>query len=150
FRDVFKKISDGDVGYGVVPIENTLAGSIYENYDLLTEYSLKITGEVLLRIEHALMVHPAQKNLKLDSITEVFSHQKALEQCGTFLRKHSFMRNNSHSDTATAAKHIATNGSDKPWAAIAHPGNAALQGLHILKNNIEDDSLNYTRFIVVS
>lgn len=150
FRDVFKKIANGEVKYGVVPIENTLAGSIYENYDLLTEYTLKIVGEVSLRIEHALMVHPDQKNIALDGIVEVFSHQKAIEQCGMFLRKHPSLHCTAFSDTATAARHVAVNGDGKPWAAIAHPGNAELYDLSILEKNIEDDSQNYTRFLVVS
>ena len=150
FRDVFKKIADGEVGHGVVPIQNTLAGSIYENYDLLTEYSLKVTGEVLLRIEHALMVHPSQKDIAVDDITEVFSHQKAIEQCGVFLRNHPSLHYTAFSDTATAAKHVASNGNGRSWAAIAHPDNARLQNLYILNENIEDNSQNYTRFLVVS
>jgi len=150
FRDVFESVRDGKTAYGVVPIENTLAGSIYENYDLLTECGLSLVGEVSLRIEHALLVNHSFPSASADDVTEVYSHQKALEQCDKFLRAHPSMHLNPYDDTATAAKFIAEHAEDKPWAAIAHPGNADLWQLRILAKNIEDNDKNFTRFFVVA
>ena len=150
FHDVFAHVANGTCLYGVIPIENTLAGSIYENYDLLSKHSLNVIGEILLRIEHSLLVHPSQSGLDISKITNVFSHQKALEQCDNFLNSHPSIVRVPHGDTASAASHIAMNGADKPWAAIAHPNNATLKGLSIMKSNIEDDPSNHTRFLIVS
>lgn len=150
FRDVFTEVAENKSKYGVIPIENTLAGSIYENYDLLSEYSLTIVGEVSLRIEHALIVHASQRDIDMTQIKKVFSHQKALEQCNIFLSKYPNMDRIAYGDTASSAKHIASSGANEPWAAIAHPANAAHKDLTVIKNNIEDDPSNHTRFLVIS
>lgn len=150
FRDVFESVRDEIATYGVIPIENTLAGSIYENYDLLTECGLSIVGEVSLRIEHALLVNRSYPSVSANDVTEVYSHQKALEQCDRYLRSHPSMHPNPYDDTATAAKFIAEHADSEPWAAIAHPGNAKLWKLRILAKNIEDNDKNFTRFFVVA
>src|SRR5438105_2045268 len=87
FREVFEKIHTGEADYAVVPIENSLVGSIYENYDLLFQYNMKIIGERFTRIEHCLL---AVGNINL--ITTVYSHPKALEQCTDFFLKNPSMK----------------------------------------------------------
>lgn len=150
FRDVFTSIKENRTTFGVIPIENTLAGSIYENYDLLTEYGLSIVGEVSLHIEHALLVNHSYKDKPIDSLTDVYSHPKALEQCEQFILSHPQITPHPYDDTATAAKFIAENAQDKPWAAIAHPGNAKLWGLHIAASHLEDNAKNFTRFFIIA
>lgn len=150
FGEVFRRVVDGSATYGVVPIENSLAGSIYDNYDNLAQYDVKIIGETSLRIEHALMVHPDFAGQSPADISEVYSHQKALEQCGVFLDAHPGARRIAYNDTAASAKLIAEKGADTTWAAIAHPDNAALYGLTILQHNIEDNPHNHTRFVVIA
>lgn len=148
FRKVFEQVRDGLCDYGVIPIENTLAGSIYENYDFMREFNLVIVGEVKLRIEHALMVNTVRKSPDIDSLKTVYSHQKAIEQCSFFLDSHPTIVAKTIDDTATAAKYVADAG-DATIAAISHPNNAKIYGLRILQNNIENNNMNYTRFLVV-
>ncbi len=152
FSEIFEAVADGEVNYGVIPIENTLAGSIYENYDLLDKHNLVITGETYVKIEHCLLVpkdSPAAKTGDVDKIKRVYSHPKALEQCSVFLGQYPNIERMAYGDSATAARYVSGAGDDE-IAAISASVNAETYGLKVLKSNIQDDGINYTRFLVIS
>jgi len=145
FRDVVKiasnrKESDG----GVMAIENSIAGSILPNYNLLQKSNLKVTGEVYLHIKQNLLVNPG---VKLDDVREVHSHTMALQQCYDFLDKYKWKLVETD-DTALSAKHIHQHKS-KQIAAIASKLAAELFDLHIIAPNIHTLKNNYTRFLVL-
>ncbi len=145
FRDVVKiasnrKESDG----GVMAIENSIAGSILPNYNLLQKSNLKVTGEVYLHIKQNLLVNPG---VKLDDVREVHSHTMALQQCYDFLDKHKWKLVETD-DTALSAKHIHQHKS-KHIAAIASKLAAELFDLNIIAPNIHTLKNNYTRFLVL-
>ncbi len=152
FREVFELVDKEKADYGIVPIENSLAGSIYENYDLLYKYNLSITAEHYTRIQHCLA---ATRNglidtrQRLNRIQKVMSHPKALEQCAQFFINHPWMEAVIHRDTARAAAEVAKQ-QDLGLAAICSSEAATLYGLDIIVSGIEDDQENYTRFIVIS
>jgi prephenate dehydratase len=146
FNDAFENISTGKADFGMIPIENSLIGSIYENYDLLNSYDLKIVGEHFTRIEHCLMTLPGNS---MEQIKKVLSHPKALEQCKGFFQKHPHIEAIVHEDTAAAAAEIAAF-KHSEYGAIASASAAEIYGLQILKRGIEDDSSNYTRFVTVT
>lgn len=145
FRDVVriassKKESDG----GVMAIENSIAGSILANYNLLQKSNLTIIGEIYLQIRQNLMVYPG---VKLDDIREVHSHTMALQQCYDFLDKHKWKLVETE-DTALSAKHIHQHKS-RHIAAIASKLAAELYGLDIVGPNIHTLKNNYTRFLIL-
>lgn len=146
FEQVFQAVKDGKVSYGVVPIENSLAGSIHQNYDNLGMFHHKIVGEVFLRIEHVLLCN---KNTQLKNIREVISHPQALSQCSEFFQGKRNVNPIAYYDTAGAAKNVAENSRDD-LGCIASIHAAKLYGLKILKRNLENYSENFTRFLVVS
>ena len=146
FRQVFKEVKDGRSEFGVIPLENSLAGSIHENYDLLLEYDVRIIGEITLRIVHALIGHP---ETKLEDIRRVISHPQALEQCRDFLESQQDWELVAARDTATAVKRIKEE--NKPGdVAIAAREAADLYELAVLKEGIETNARNYTRFVVIA
>ena len=147
FRDVFDSVLTGEASFGVLPIENSLAGSIHENYDLLLQYrDVKIVGEQKIRIVHNLI---GTTGSDVSSITRVYSHPQGLAQCATFLDRFPNIERMPHYDTAGAVAHIAE--SNRPeWAAIASAEAAALYDLPILNAGIETNPLNYTRFFVIA
>jgi chorismate mutase/prephenate dehydratase len=151
FRDIFRMVEAGDVDYGLIPVENSLAGSVYDNYDLLYEHEVTVVGEHFLKVElHLLATHssmPTEKRLK--SLKKVVSHYKALEQCDAFLREHPAMKAEAISDTAGSAKFVADQ-ADPLMAAIASETCAQLYGLDILTRDIQDNKHNYTRFLVIA
>lgn len=152
FTDIFSLVASGKAAFGILPIENSLAGSIHENFDNLTRSDTKIVGEHLVRIEHALVaLHVASQSAqaRLGNITKVISHQKALEQCLNFFSDHPWMERAVFGDTAGAARHVASSG-DTSLAAIASREAASLYGLEVLRHSIEDDPKNYTRFVVIA
>ena len=147
FDEVFEKIQDQSVDYGVVPIENSLHGSVHANYDLLLDHSLSIIAEGYLRIEHHLM---AISGTELGSLEKVYSHGQALGQCQKFLKeKLPQAERLSNYDTAGSARRVAELG-DKKVAAIASERAAQEYGLEILSRNIESHHQNYTRFLALS
>lgn len=146
FEEVFGAVEAGRARYGVIPIENSLVGSIHRNYDLLLERSLTIVGETQLRIVHCLT---APKGLRLGSIRRVYSHPVALEQCRRFLEKHPKMEPVPYYDTAGAARMVAEE-QPEGGAAIAGPFAAELYGLKVLKAGIEDEKSNHTRFLLLA
>lgn len=145
FRDVVKiaankKESDG----GVMAIENSIAGSILPNYNLLQKSNLRITGEVYLQIKQNLLVNPG---VKLEDIREVHSHHMALQQCLGYLDQHHWKLVETE-DTALSAKHVHQKKS-KHIAAIASKLAAELFGLEVIAPNIHTMKNNYTRFLIL-
>ena len=146
FRDVFLAVESASVRYGVIPIENSLAGSIHQNYDLLMSHRLHIVGETHLRIEHVLMVHPSCTRGRVRSVR---SHPQALAQCSRFFRRNKRITPVPYFDTAGAALSLRDE-QPRDTAAIASAHAAKLYGLRILRRNLEDRPSNFTRFLVLS
>jgi prephenate dehydratase len=145
FRAVFEAVASGRVEGGVVPVENSLAGSVTDNVDLLLEFSLPIAGELSLRIRHCLL---APAGAVLAEIERAFSHPQALAQCAGFLRQRGITPI-ADTDTASSAKRISEQAPPRT-AAIASRAAASLYGLTVLQEGIEDSPNNYTRFISLS
>jgi 3-deoxy-7-phosphoheptulonate synthase len=146
FREIFQSVVDGTVDFGMVPIENTLAGSVYQNYDNLTDFNdVEIVGAVRLRIQHALL---GMKGAKIDDIKTIYSHPQALTQCSKFISSLDNCNLVESVSTATAAQMVSSL-NNKSNAAIASEINADYYKLEILQNDIEDDPENFTRFIVI-
>jgi prephenate dehydratase len=146
FKGVFHFASASGSRYGVIPIENSLFGSVHENYDLLLSHKLHIVGEVKLRIQLHLMVLPG---VPLRQVRAVYSHPQALGQCEQFLRKLNGVEVVAHYDTAGSAKMIREH-KRKDAAAIASAEAARVYRLRILRRNVESNHHNYTRFLVLS
>jgi prephenate dehydratase len=146
FRDVFNDVKKGMSDFGIVPVENSLFGSVNQNYDLLLEFPLFIVGELKLRIKMNLMALPGTT---LRSVHHVYSHPQGLGQSDKFLRTLKNVSTHPFYDTAGAAKMIAEK-QMRNAAAIASEQAASHYGLTILKKNIETDHRNFTRFLVVS
>lgn len=147
FQKVFDSVLNGEISYGILPIENSLAGSIHDNYDLLLRYpDITITGEQTIRIEHSLLILP---EASLDDITTVYSHPQGLAQCRQYLDSHPNWEQVPFYDTAGSAAFIADEKKSE-WAAIAGSAAAAAYGLKVAKEGIETNPRNYTRFLVIS
>ena len=146
FEEVFASMHQDPTVIGLLAIENTIAGSLLHNYELLRDSGTSIVGEHKLHISHCICCLPDDD---WDTISEVHSHPVALMQCRQFLAKHPTMRNVEAEDTAGSAKMIAEEGR-RGWAAICHAEAARLYGLKVLENHIEDNKHNFTRFLVVS
>jgi prephenate dehydratase len=146
FEDVFTAVESGRASHGIIPIENSLAGSIHQNYDLLLSHGLPIVGETRLRIEHALV---APHGATMRQIRTVRSHPQALAQCSEFFRARRAIKPMPYFDTAGAAASLAE---EKPsdTAAIASAYAARLYRLAILRRNVENAENNVTRFLVLS
>ena len=144
FQQVIKIASSADSSGGVMAIENSIAGSILANYNLLQRSSLTITGEIYLQIDQNLLVN---KGVRLEDIREVHSHPMALQQCFEFLEKHTWKLVEKE-DTALSAKHIHQHKS-KHIAAIASTLAAELFDLKIISPNIHTMKNNYTRFLIL-
>ena len=143
--DVFKAVEQDEVQFGIVPVENSLEGSISRSYDLLLESSLKVCGEIELRVSHCLIANP---EARLDLIKRAYSHPQALAQCKTFL-KHLGCELIPTNDTAGSVKMIKekeiTDG-----GAIASARAAEIYAMKIIASEIEDNPNNYTRFFILS
>ncbi len=146
FADIFKSVAEGEARYCLAPIENTLAGSVYENYDLLLENDLHIVGEVNLRIVHNLI---AFAGTTTGNLRQVYSHPVALAQCGKFFKRHPKVEKIPFYDTAGSVKMLAER-KVVSAAAIASRVAAGIYGGRILKSHLEDHSENYTRFLLLS
>jgi prephenate dehydratase len=145
FKSIFESVKSGEVDFGVVPLENSLTGSIHENYDLLLEYDLRIVGEITLRIIHHLIGRP---DAGLNTIKRVLSPPMAFQQCRQFLERHASWVLVPVKDTAGAVKEISesTNPAD---AAIASKEAAEIHGMEVIEEGIETNPRNYTRFVVI-
>ncbi len=151
FQQVFEMVYRDEADCGVLPIENSLVGSIYENYDWLNQYNLKMIAEEYVRIEHCLLTIKAidYEEDFLKGIRQVWSHPKAIEQCSLFFRNYPWIEPVLTGDTAQAAYEIASRG-DSSLAALASREAAEIYGLSLCKQGLEDDPANYTRFVMVA
>ncbi|MEX0684582.1 MAG: prephenate dehydratase domain-containing protein [Balneolales bacterium] len=145
FRDIFEDVSIGKADFGLLAIENSIAGSLTYNYDLLGEFNSTIVGETYLRISHQLIALPG---VTLEGLKEVWSHPMAIQQSRSFLRTLP-VRIIEHEDTAGAVVSIKED-HRRDVAAIASSVAAEIHGMEILKRNIETDPNNYTRFLLIS
>ncbi len=145
FEAVFKAVDSGLCRYGILPLENSTAGSVSMVYDLMSRYNFYIVRSVRCRVNHELL----SKATSLSEIKEIWSHEQAIEQCSQFLSEHKDIKVVPFKNTAAAAKEIAESGR-KDVAVIASPDCAALYGLNIIKRNIRDNASNDTRFICIS
>lgn len=143
--DVFRVLTERSVDAAVIPIENSLAGSVLEHFDLLLQHDVKVVQESLLRIRHNLI---AVSGSTMEHIDRVYSHPVALAQCRRFLADHPRMRALAFYDTAGSVKHIVES-SESHAAAIASEAAAHYYGAEILQADIEDNPENYTRFFLV-
>ncbi|MFP4362673.1 MAG: 3-deoxy-7-phosphoheptulonate synthase [Spirochaetia bacterium] len=147
FKDVFETVLAGDADFGIVPIENSLAGSIHENYDLLLQYpDIHIVGEQKIRIEHCLIGLP---EAEIAQIGKVFSHPQGLAQCADFLEEHPSWQRVPFYDTAGSVAHIAAENTSGN-AAIASRVAAEAYNMQILKEGIETNPRNYTKFFIIA
>ena len=147
FDGVFSSIRDGLCRYGILPLENSTAGSVNMVYDLMMRYSFKITRSVRIKIDHDLLVKPG---VKKDDVREIFSHEQAIQQCAEYLKR---LGNNvkvtAVTNTAEAAKMVAE--SDRnDVAALASHSCCELYGLKCVESSVQDKSNNFTRFICIS
>lgn len=146
FEKVFEAVEKGVCKFGMLPIENSLAGSIHRNYDLLLQHQLPIIGEYHLRVKHCLIALPG---VKKEDLRKIISHPQALAQCDGYLKLFSSVEVEPTYDTAGSVKLIQENG----WrtiAAIASVRAAEVHQMSILERGIEDNAENFTRFIVIS
>ncbi len=146
FDDVFEAVAAGRTDYGVLPIENSLAGSIHQNYDLLLRHQLHIVGEHFLRVNLCLIGFPGAKK---EDIRHVLSHPQPLGQSAGYLRKMRGVTTEPVYDTAGSVKLLKASG-ERTAAAIASRRAAEIYGMEILEANIEDNPENYTRFLVIA
>ncbi len=145
FEEVYQQIQSDPTVIGMTAIENTIAGSLLHNYELLRDSGTTVVGEHKLHIKHCLCCLPEDD---WDTIEEIHSHPVALMQCREFLAKHSQMRAVETEDTAGAAENIKAK-SLRGCAAICHASAAELYGMKVLEDSIEDNKHNFTRFLVV-
>lgn len=146
FYEIFEDTKSGRADFGIIAIENSIGGSILENFDLLLKYDLKIVGEVYLRIIHNLIALPG---VKIEDVKEVYSHPSALSQCLDFLQKHPQMKKIEASSTDSSVRMLKEKGL-RNAAAIASSLAAEVYQMNILANGIETDKRNYTRFLIIS
>lgn len=146
FKEVFLDVVNNNVDFGIVAIENSIAGSIYENYDHFLKYNVFIIKEIYLRIQQNLITLP---ETNIDDIQEIHSHIMAIRQCEDFLNKYPQWKIVETADTALSVKYIHDTKS-KNIGAIASTLSAELYGMKILQSSIETNKNNYTRFFVIS
>jgi len=144
FEAVFEAVISGACESALIPIENSLAGSIHQNYDLLLRHELHITGEYPLRVQHCLIALPGVEKSR---VRLVMSHPQALGQCAAYLRALGAKPEPVY-DTAGSVKMLRESGA-QDTAAIASRRAAEIYGMHILEEGIEDDPENYTRFFLL-
>jgi 3-deoxy-7-phosphoheptulonate synthase len=146
FREVFEAVENEEATLGIVPLENSLTGSIHENYDLLLEYDLRIVGEVTLRVKHNLIGH---KNARIEDIQRIYSHPQVFQQCREFLERRRDWDLIACKDTATCVDRV-KQGNSIAEAAIASQEAAEIFQMEVLKEGIETNPRNFTRFAVIS
>ncbi len=144
FSDITAALQDGRAAFGMLPVENSLAGTVVPAYDLLMDYDLHIQAEVILRVEHCLMAPPGTA---LADVRRVRSHPQALMQCEATLRRMG-LESVEYYDTAGAARDLAAE-PQPHTAAIASALAAETYGLDILVHHLEDQDFNFTRFFLL-
>lgn len=149
FADVFAAVETRSAARGVIPVENSLAGSIHENYDLLVRHKLRVTGETYVRVEHALMALPGTR---LADVRFVRSHPQALAQCSAFFTANPRVKPVTWYDTAGAARSLseALPAEIEGVAAIASEAAAEIYGLKVLKKKLQNHAVNFTRFLAIA
>ncbi len=145
FEDVFKAVDSGLCRYGVLPVENSTAGTVNKVYDLMKEHKFYIVHSLKLFIRHSIL---APEGVELSDIKEVFSHEQALNQCSEYLASLG-VKVTVCENTAVAAKMVAASGR-KDCASIGSKDSAELYGLNVLKTGVQNTDNNYTRFICIS
>ncbi len=146
FDDVFKAIESGEAEYGVLPIENSTAGSVKKVYELMLSHEFNIVRSARLKIDHNLLV---KKGVKLEDIKEIISHEQAINQCSAFLRALDGVKITVARNTAVASKTVADSDRDD-IAALSSRFCAELYGLENIASSVQDMGNNYTRFICIS
>ncbi|MDY3249705.1 MAG: prephenate dehydratase [Candidatus Choladocola sp.] len=146
WRDAMEAIAEGSADYAVLPIENSSAGIVADNYDLLVNFENYIVGEQIIKCEHALLGLPGTK---LEEIRKVYSHQQALSQCEEYLDQHREWQQIPYDNTARAAKKVAED-KDPSQAAIGSRFAAEYFGLEVLAEHVYYNEANSTRFIIVT
>ncbi len=146
FESIFSAIKNGLCDYGVLPLENSTAGSVNQIYDLMMRYNFSIVRSVRIKIDHNLLVKPGTR---LEDIREIYSHEQALSQCAQFLKAHPEIKATACPNTAVAAQTVAAS-DRKDVAALSSSACASLYGLKTLLSNIQDQGNNSTRFICIS
>ena len=146
FEDVFAAVASGRASRGILPMENSIGGSIHRNYDLLVEHELPIVGEVELPVDHCLLARPGTR---VTDIKTVYSHPQALAQCEEYLRSLGAVEITAVYDTAGGAKMVAERG-EADAAAIASRRAAEVFGLEVLADAVQDYASNLTRFVIIS
>jgi prephenate dehydratase len=146
FDEVFDGVQAGRFELGVVPVENSLAGSIHRNYDLLLQHDLHIVAEHVLRVSHCLIAHPG---VALGEIRRVYSHPQALAQCEQSLAALGDVEVIAAHDTAGSVRLVQERG-ERDAAALASERAAQVYSMAILRHEFEDEKANYTRFVAIS
>ena len=146
FDEVFSAVASKKIDYAVVPIENSLGGSIHQNYDLLQDRPVVILAETFVKVEHCLQGLPGSS---VDDARKVLSHPQALAQCRNFIAEHPQIKAEAAYDTAGSAKIVAAGG-DPAVLAIASRRAAELYGLEILREDLADEEWNITRFFCIA
>ena len=146
FDEAFAAVVAGRTDYAVIPIENSLGGSIHQNYDLLQDQPVVILAETFVKVEHCLQGLPGSS---VTNARKVLSHPQALAQCRNFIAEHPSIKAEAAYDTAGSAKIVAAGG-DPSILAIASRRAAELYGLEILKENLADEEWNITRFFCIA
>ena len=146
FVDLFRSVETGDAHSGIVPIENTLAGSVHENYDLLSAHPLHVVGEAELRIRHCLIAAP---QVTRGEVRRVASHPVALAQCRRFFTRHPELVAVPAYDTAGSVRDLMA-GKMNAEAAIASRLAASTYGATVLEEGLEDNAENFTRFLLIN
>lgn len=146
FKEVMEAVQNGKADFGVLPIENTTTGGITDSYDLLMEYDNYLVGEHVIKIEHALLGVPGAC---VENIRKVYSHSQGLSQCKKFFDEYPDIRPAVSSSTSESAKKVMEAG-DVTLAAIASKRAAGIYGLEVLKECLNTEDVNSTRFIIIT
>lgn len=146
FEDIFRAVESGECDYGVLPIENSTAGSVNRIYDLMKTHTARIVKSARIKIDHNLL---AKKGTKISDITEVFSHEQAISQCASYLSKMQGVKITVCQNTAMAAKAVAES-ARADVAALSSYSCADLYGLSVLDSSVQNMQNNFTRFICIS
>lgn len=146
FEDILQALEKGEIDYGVLPIENSSAGEVLDTYDLIKKYDLHIVGEQIVKVDHKLLGIPGTT---LEQIKEVYSHPQALSQCKEFLKENKVWTQRAYVNTAAACQYVAE-AKEYSKVAIGSERAARLYGLEVLKEKIQFNTNNFTRFIVLS
>ena len=145
FDAVFSAIEKGLCRYGIIPLENSTAGSVNKVYDLMMRHNFRIVRSVRLKVDHNLLVKPGTR---MEDIQEIYSHEQAINQCARYLQKFSGVKIIPCENTAMAAKYVSEAGGGA--AALSSRSCAKLYGLTCLEESVQDQGNNYTRFICIS